>query len=141
MFNRADYINLDKVEQEQKQKHDINDSLDNILFNIEAQEEAMCDKLYDFLKKQYSDVCSNGDVVINKIIDYLFSCDNSDNSNEYYYYNDESYKQRKKNVKKYINSIKWIKKVSASCIGYIEYDIKRFIDSNGCIKANPFWAS
>jgi len=116
------------------------DKLDNILSNIEEQEDDMYDKLHNFLKAQYSDVCSNGDVVINQIIDYLFSYDD-DVSNEYYIYKDESYKQRKKNIIKYIKSEKQIKSVSGCCISYICCDIKEFIASAGTIKADPWWAS
>ena len=95
------------------------------------------------MKVQYSDVCSNGDVVINQIIDYLFSCEDNDDddSDGYYHYKNESCKQKKKNIVKYINSEKWIKNVSDCCISYIEGDIKKFIDSKGTMRPDPFWAS
>ena len=125
MSNKANTIDLDK--------------LDNILSNIEAQEDGVYGKLHNFLKVQYSDVCSDGDAVINQIIDYLFSCDDDDD--KYYYYKDESCEQRKKNITKYINSTKRIKSVSSCCIKYIEDDIKKFIDTAGNIKADPWWAS
>ena len=120
------------------------DKLDNILSNIEEQEDDMYYKLHNFLKVQYSDVCYNGDVVINQIIDYLFSCKDNDEDNKndgYYHYKDESCKQKKKNIIKYINSEKSIKDVSSCCISYIESSIKEFVDSGGDIKADPWWAS
>ena len=104
--------------------------LDKILTTITALDDDMFCNLYGFLKKQYSDVCSNRDVVINQIIDYFWD------------YCDEDCEQEneKKKLVEYVNS-DGVRKVSGCCISYLNTDIKRFIDSDGNIKANPFWAS
>nr|QBK88825.1 MAG: hypothetical protein LCMiAC01_05070 [Mimivirus LCMiAC01] len=114
-------------------------ALDEEMFNdlykivdtIAALDEEMFNDLYDFLKTQYSDVCSTGDVVINKIIDYLWNRDEEC---------EEGCEQGKKKILEYINSDSSARRYSACCISYLDGDIIRFVNSSGTIKADPLWA-
>jgi hypothetical protein len=76
------------------------------------------------LKKHYSDICSTGDVIINKLINILNEHANDNNANNYIL-----------NYKNTHNNINYFNSVYESLIETIDEFHK-----NG-LKPNPFWAN
>jgi hypothetical protein len=92
------------------------------IINLVNDYEILCDKYgtqetYNALKKHYKDVCSNGDVIINQVIDLLHV---------------------KKNIEYYLNESKDKEFLLNLITDYLGDTINTFMN-NGLVP-DPFWA-
>jgi hypothetical protein len=92
------------------------------IINLVKDDQTLCEKYgtqetYKALKKQYKDVCSNGDGIINEIIDYLHS---------------------KKNIEDILNESQDKEFVLNLITNYLGYTIEIFM--NNSLVPDPFWA-
>ncbi len=103
--------------------------LDKIIATLKDLDGNMWNNLYSNLKLQYSTDNNTGYYVINKIIDYLWICDEDGYAD---------YEQGKNKILTYIQSNKDACRMGEACVHYLAADIEEFVKNSSVAETYNF---